>query len=73
MAKKPKPAEWEYDVTTPMLPPDATSPVMDYDQMTEWLNRRAEHGWEFVSHGQTNWANGTVQDWWIFRRRKEPR
>lgn len=68
---------YEYDVTYPMLPADATSPVMDYGQMTDWLNDRAGHGWEFVSYAQTRWNNGTVQEWWIFRRpaptREEPR
>lgn len=73
MAKKvkPVPVEWEYDVTQPMLPPDATSPVMDHRQMADWLNRQAEDGWEFAGYGQKRWHNGEmVQDWWIFRRRK---
>jgi hypothetical protein len=61
-------ATYEYDVTMPILPAGATSPVMDHQQMTDWLNQRAAHRWEFVSHGQTNWADGTIQDWWIFRR-----
>ena len=29
---------YEYKVTCPMLPSNATSPVMDYPQMTDWLN-----------------------------------
>jgi hypothetical protein len=63
--------KWEYDVTMPILPPGATSPVMDFRQMTWWLNKRAEEGWEFIGCGQTHWANGTTQDWWVFRRKRE--
>lgn len=60
--------QWEYRVTHPMLPPNATSPVMDSRQMQGWLNDMDASGWEFVSYGATNWANGHVQDWWIFRK-----
>lgn len=66
----------EYLATQPDLPlPDErrpsmrNSPVMDSEEMSDWLNRMAERGWEFVGYGQKWWSNrGTPQDWWIFRR-----
>ncbi len=60
--------KYEYHVTQPTLPPGATSPVMNGAQMTAWLNGMADHEWEFVSYGQTYWADRHQQDWWIFRR-----
>jgi hypothetical protein len=65
-------SEYEYKCTTPKLPANATSPVMDYKQMTDWLNTMAKQGWEFVGCGATHWTNGTIQDWWIFRRKVKP-
>lgn len=59
--------KWEYLATQPELPPGATSPMMDSQDMTWWLNKMAAHGWEFVSYGATHWASGTVQEWWVFR------
>ncbi len=53
---------YEYRVTAPMLPPGATSPVMDSRQMAEWLNDMDSHGWEFVGYAQTNWVNMPVQE-----------
>ena len=60
-----------------MLPPREVrsapeSPAMDFREMTWWLNDMDEQGWEFVSHGQKNWPDGTIQDWWIFRRLISP-
>lgn len=72
MPKKKPPRKWEYRVTAPMLQPNATSPVMDHRQMEGWLNDSDAAGWEFVSYGQTRWASGTVQEWWIFRRDWSP-
>jgi len=63
---------YEYKVTRPMLPPDTTSPVMDYPQMTDWLNDMDAQGWEFVGYGQKNWHQSPVQEWWIFRRLISP-
>lgn len=64
--------KYEYLATRPDLPPDATSPVMDSRQMTDWLNAKAEQGWEFVSYGATHWHGRDIpQEWWVFRRRKE--
>lgn len=61
--------KYEYKVTQPRLPPDATSPVMDYRQMTDWLNSMGGDGWELVTYGATHWHNNpTPQQWWIFRR-----
>ena len=59
----------EYKVTKPMLPAGATSPIMDYRQMEDWLNDMAGNGWTFVSYGARYW-NGEVnpQTWWIFSR-----
>jgi hypothetical protein len=44
---------------------------MDYPQMRDWINQRADQGWDFVGYGQTNWNDGTTQGWWVFRRLKE--
>ena len=46
--------------------------MMNFREMTWWLNDMDEQGWEFVSYGQKNWADGTIQDWWIFRRLISP-
>ncbi len=44
-------------------------PVMDSQQMQEWLNRMDDYGWEFVGYGATHWRGYSVpQEWWIFRR-----
>ena len=59
---------YQYRVTCPMLPPGATSPIMDFRQMEDWLNTNDADGWEFVTYAQTRWANGVVQEWWVFRR-----
>lgn len=65
-------SKYQYHVVSrPNLPPEATSPLMDSRQMEQWLNDMSERGWEFVSYGQTRWANGTVQEWWIFRRERK--
>jgi|JI9StandDraft_2_1071091.scaffolds.fasta_scaffold186147_3 hypothetical protein len=65
MAKR----KFEYRVTSPMLPPDAQSPVMDHRQMEGWLNDMDSQGWEFVSYGATHWhGKETPQQWWVFRR-----
>ena len=63
--------KYRYRVSSPILPPGATSPVMTSRQMEGWLNDMDEAGWEFVNYAQTRWANGTVQEWWIFRRERE--
>ena len=61
--------KFTYLATTPTLPDGATSPVMDCDQMTSWLNDMADQGWEFVGYGQKWWQRSPVpQEWWIFRR-----
>jgi hypothetical protein len=61
--------KWEYHVTVPNLPRGATSPVMDGQQMQEWLNNMDDYGWEFVGYGATHWRGYSVpQEWWIFRR-----
>ncbi|SRR6266540_3839045 len=61
--------KWEYRVTEPNLPLGAKSPVMDSQQMQEWLNRMDDYGWEFVGYGATHWRGYSVpQEWWIFRR-----
>jgi hypothetical protein len=61
--------KWKYRVTEPNLPRGAKSPVMDGQQMQEWLNRMDEYGWEFVGYGATHWRDYSVpQEWWIFRR-----
>jgi actin-related protein len=61
--------KWEYRVTEPNLPRGAKSPVMDSQQMQEWLNRMDDYGWEFVGYGATHWRGYSVpQEWWIFRR-----
>lgn len=60
---------YEYQVTSPMLSAAATSPIMDFTDMEDWLNHMDAQGWEFVSHGQTTWLDRTpTQNWWIFRR-----
>lgn len=62
-------AKFEYRVTAPMLPPGATSPVMDHRDMEWWLNDMDAQGWEFVSYAQTHWHGKEVpQQWWVFRR-----
>ncbi len=64
--------KWEYRVTKPDLPPGATSPVMDHQQMEDWLNDVDDHGWEFVGYGQTHWHGaGLPQEWWVFRRARQ--
>jgi hypothetical protein len=61
--------KWEYHVTVPNLPRGATSPVMDGQQMQEWLNNMDDYGWEFVGYGATHWRGYSVpQEWWIFCR-----
>ena len=60
--------KYEYKCTQPMLPPGATSPVMDSSQMEDWLNTMDEHDWEFVGYGQKLWGGRDTQDWWIFRK-----
>jgi len=61
--------EYEYKATEPSLPPDASSPVMDSNQITWWLNEMASKGWEFVGYAQKWWHNEDIpQDWWIFRK-----
>lgn len=61
--------QWEYRVTSPMLPQDAKSPVMDSRQIERWLNQMDEEGWEFVGYGAKHWnAPQMIQEWWIFRR-----
>jgi len=60
--------KYEYEVTQPMLPQGATSPVMDSRDMENWLNDMDSRGWEFVGYGQKNWLTDTPQPWWIFRR-----
>lgn len=60
---------YEYLATQPDLPPSATSPLMDAQQMTDWLNAKSAQGWEFVGYGQKWWhGRETPQDWWIFKR-----
>ena len=64
---------WEYRVTMPILPPGATSPVMDYRQMEQWLGDMDAGGWELVTYGATHWHNmNKPQEWWVFRRRIAP-
>lgn len=62
--------KYEYRATRPDLPGNATSPIMDSRQMTDWLNDMDANGWEFVSYGATHWGGRDphVQEWWIFRR-----
>jgi hypothetical protein len=44
-------------------------PVVDSQQMQQWLNRMDDYGWEFVGYGATHWRGYSVpQEWWIFRR-----
>ena len=65
--------KWEYRVTEPNLPLGAKTPVMDSQQMQEWLNRMDDYGWEFVGYGATHWRGyGVPQEWWIFRRPVQP-
>jgi hypothetical protein len=52
--------KWEYRVTEPNLPLGAKSPVMDSQQMQEWLNRMDDYGWEFVGYGATHWRGYSV-------------
>lgn len=66
---------YEYLATTPFLPPPderrpsmRDSPMMDAEEMTDWLNTMAERGWEFVGYGQKQWVNRTPQEWWVFRK-----
>ena len=61
---------YEYKCTHPMLPRNATSPVMDGEQMAAWLNQMDTDGWEFVGHAQKHWVGSQpfIQDWWIFKR-----
>jgi hypothetical protein len=68
-------SSYRYLCTQPDLPPAGErrpymrqTPMMDADEMTDWLDKMARQGWDFVSYGQKNWTNGTVQDWWVFRR-----
>lgn len=60
--------KYRYRVTSPILPKGATSSVMSYGQMEDWLNTMDDQGWEFVGYGQKNWINATAQSWWIFRK-----
>jgi len=70
--------KFEYLATRPMLPPAdqrrpsmRQSPMMDSEEMTDWLNYMASQGWEFVGYGQKWWhGQDTPQDWWVFRRAK---
>ena len=60
---------WEYLVVSDSdLPPDATSPVMDSRQMTRWMNKMDDRGWEFVGSGRKDWNDSWSQNWWVFRR-----
>lgn len=69
MPTEPSERKWEYYVTSDAsLPPDATSPMMDARQMTDWFNHMDEQGWEFVGSSQKDWASGDVQNWMVFRR-----
>jgi hypothetical protein len=70
---------YEYLATEPDLPPPderrphmRSSPMMDSDEMTAWLNRMAGRGWEFVGYGQKQWNGRAPQEWWIFRRPPPP-
>ena len=63
--------KYKYKCTTPMLPPEAESPMMDNKQMEDWLNEMDKDGWEFVSYAQKTWASGYIQNWWIFRQPSE--
>jgi len=61
--------KFEYQVTQPMLPPGAKSPVMDHQQMEWWLNDMDRQGWELVTYGATHWHGKEIpQQWWVFRR-----
>ena len=60
--------KWEYLVTQPGLPEGATSLVMDYRQVADWLNSVDARGWEFVGYGEKQWHDAVPQAWWIFRR-----
>lgn len=60
--------KWEYRTTIPRLPQGATSPVMDGDQIQNWLNQEDASGWEFVGMGTRHWLDREMQEWWIFRR-----
>ena len=60
--------KYEYRVTIPMLPDNATSPIMNFTQMEWWLNDMDCKGWEFVGYGQKHWHDAPLQSWWIFRR-----
>lgn len=60
--------KYKYKVTFPMLPPKPKSPVMNDRDMEWWLHDMQDQGWEFVAHGQKNWVNGDIQDWWVFRK-----
>ncbi len=57
-----------YCTRNPELSADATSPIMDSEQMTRWLNDMASRGWEFVGCGCTHWNDRLTQDWWIFKK-----
>lgn len=63
---------YEYKCTSPMLPADADSPVMDHKQMEDWLNKMAEDRWEFVGHAEKRWEGSEpfIQSWWIFKRER---
>ena len=62
---------YKYRCTHPMLPTGAKSPVMDNQQMEQWLNQMDNEGWEFVGYAQKHWhsmdTEPFIQDWWIFR------
>jgi hypothetical protein len=64
--------KYEYKCTSPMLPEGATSPIMDHQQMENWLNDMGERGWEFVGYAQKYWLGNElpIQSWWIFKREK---
>ena len=65
--------KFKYEVTTPTLPPDAQSPVMENYQLEDWLNEMDEAGWEFISYAQKIWVGGTRQSWWIFKKEVIPK
>ena len=67
--------KYEYKVTQPLLPPpdkrcNPKSSIMDYQDMTWWINNMFEQGWEFVGHGTTKLTVSTDQSWWVFKRDK---
>jgi hypothetical protein len=63
--------KYRYKCTKPELPANATSPVMDFKQIEDWLNGMDNLGWVFVGHAERRW-NGYddpfIQSWWIFKK-----